>query len=76
MAKQQPKTDCFAFEQRMKTIDCACLKKLYCTEGKCKFYMSKEDYEKKNGKTYEQAMIDLDNYIKGYSKRSNEGELD
>lgn len=65
MAKQQPNGDCFAFLQKSKTVDCNCLKKLYCQEGKCKFYMSKDDYIKKNGETYEQTLYKLDNYLKG-----------
>lgn len=68
MIKQQPKTDCFAYEQRLKTVDCACLKRLYCTSENCKFYMSNEEYQKKNGKTYEQTKYELDTYVKSYKK--------
>ena len=66
MAKQQPKGDCFAFKQKEKSVDCECLKKLYCQEGKCSFYMSKQDYEEKHGETYEQTLHKLDNYLKAY----------
>lgn len=70
--KQQPKGDCFAFEQKSKTVDCACLKRLYCQEGKCNFYMSKEDYIKKNGETYERTIQKLEGYQKPCKSEENE----
>ncbi|WP_304393208.1 hypothetical protein [uncultured Clostridium sp.] len=66
--KQQPKSDCFAFIQRERSVDCNALNDLYCTKENCKFYMSKEDYIKKNGQSYEQAMLDLERYNK-YPKK-------
>lgn len=75
MPKLQPKGDCFAFQQKSKSVDCACLKKLYCQESsKCRFYMTNEEYIKKNGETYQQTLFKLDNNLK-YTK-SYEGECD
>lgn len=74
MQKQQPKSDCFAFEQKAKTVDCACLKQLYCTKEKCNFYMTNEQYIEKNGETYQQTIFNLNNYLKG--TKSFEGESD
>lgn len=73
--KQQPKSDCFAFQQRAKTVDCACLKKLYCQECKCSFYMTDEQYIEKNGETYEQTIYRLENYLKGTKSYKGESGL-
>lgn len=72
MIKQQPKADCFAFKQGTNSVDCHCLKKLYCREGKCSFYMTKQAYEEKNGETYEQTLFKLDNYLKAYKPSKGE----
>lgn len=76
ITKQQIKSDCFAFQQRDKTIDCACLKKLYCQDcDRCNFYMTKEQYIEKNKETYEQTLLKLDEYIKGTKIYEGESDL-
>ena len=72
MSKQQPKADCFAFEQRMKTVDCCALKRLYCTEEKCNFYMTEKEYEDKNGETYQTTLRKLEAYNKPYKVTKEE----
>lgn len=66
MSKQQPKADCFAFKQGLKSVDCYALKRLYCTETKCSFYMTKDEYKEKTGETYETTLKKLDGYNKAY----------
>lgn len=74
MHKQQPKADCFAFQQRERTVDCACLKRLYCQEGKCSFYMTNEQYIEKNGENYATTMARLERYSKDTKSYEEDGE--
>lgn len=75
---QQPKADCFAFLQGMDKVDCQCLSKLYCSEGKgkCNFYMKKEDYEKKHNEEYSQTLKKLDLLAKNYKYGVRKSEVD
>ena len=53
------KEDCFAINEY--NTDFKCLTEFVCKKGgKCNFYMSNEDYEKKNGETYSQTCYKLD----------------
>lgn len=48
------KKDCFAFRVNgVGTMKCNALNDLYCKDGKCGFYKTREQFQKENGERYE-----------------------
>ena len=46
MAEIKIKADCFAYDPTLKNRPCKALTDLYCAKENCKFYKSKEQYQK------------------------------
>ena len=43
------KKDCFAYNEKLVNRSCTALRELYCAKEECKFYKTKEQYQKEIG---------------------------